>query len=74
MWMYFSKLLLCAVVINNIDIKVLVALKCVRTPPEGISTNQSPYDGRFKLRVLGEPDRYIPEENYTSTYNFYLCL
>jgi spondin-1 len=41
-----------------------VALKCDRTP-EGITALRSQADGRFKLRILGEPDRYIPGENYT---------
>lgn len=40
-------------------------LKCDRTP-EASSANKSPPDGRFKLRILGDPDRYIPGENYTS--------
>lgn len=59
-----SKLLLCFVLVN-IEIKVTNASKCDRTP-EGTSAVRSPSDGRFKLRILGEPDRYIPGENYTS--------
>jgi hypothetical protein len=39
-------------------------LRCDRTP-EASSAIKSPPDGRFKLRILGDPDRYIPGENYT---------
>lgn len=46
-------------------VEVSNALKCDRTP-EGMSVLRSASDGRFKLRILGEPDRYIPGENYTS--------
>lgn len=66
MWIkaYHSRLLLCLALVNNV-IKVSIAVKCDRTP-EGTTANRSPSDSRFKLRILGEPDRYIPEENYTS--------
>lgn len=64
MWIkaYLSRLLLCFVFI---DFHFSTATRCDRTP-EGIAASRSPADGRFKLRILGDPDRYIPEENYTS--------
>lgn len=49
----------------NIVINFAFASRCDRTP-EGTLALRSPSDGRFKLRILGEPDRYIPGENYTS--------
>lgn len=66
MWIkaYLSKLFVCFVVIVY-ETQVSDALKCDRQP-EGTSAIRSPADGRFKLRILGEPDRYIPGENYTS--------
>lgn len=67
MWIqaYLYKLLLCFVLVIVNETSISYALKCDRTP-EGIIASRSPSDGRFKLRILGEPDRYIPGENYTS--------
>ncbi len=42
--------------------------KCDRIPPEH-TANKSPSDGRYKLRILGDPDPnqgYVAGENYTS--------
>lgn len=41
--------------------------KCDRVP-ENSTVNKSPADGRYKLRILGDPERYIPGENYTSKF------
>lgn len=69
MWIqaFLSKLLLCFVIVID-GIQDSDAVKCDRTP-EGTSALRSPSDGRFKLRILGEPDRFIPGENYTSKCN-----
>jgi hypothetical protein len=40
--------------------------KCDRIPESQSAANKSPADGRYKLRILGDPERYIPGENYTS--------
>jgi hypothetical protein len=37
---------------------------CDRIPDN--SANRSPPDGRYKLRILGDPDHFTPGENYTS--------
>lgn len=44
---------------------VVSSSKCDRFPENSVN-NKSPADGRYKLRILGDPDRYIPGENYTS--------
>ena len=51
-------------IVHN-GIVLVDGLRCDRAP-EGSSANKSPPDGRFRLRILGDPDRYIPGENYTS--------
>lgn len=38
---------------------------CDRTP-EGTGSSPSPPDGRFKLKIINEPIRYIPGETYKS--------
>ena len=40
--------------------------KCDRIPDNQSVINKSQADGRYKLRILGDPERYIPGENYTS--------
>lgn len=72
MWIkaYLCKLFVCFVFVVY-ETKVSNALKCDRIP-EGTAAIRSPADGRFKLRILGEPDRYIPGENYTSKKDFLL--
>lgn len=47
--------------------------KCDRIP-ENSTVNKSPVDGRYKLRILGDPEKYIPGENYTSKYACLLLL
>jgi hypothetical protein len=39
--------------------------KCSRMP-EGTSSNKSPPDGRFRLRIINDPIRFIPGESYNS--------
>jgi spondin-1 len=53
------------IVVLVLKFDILVAAKCERKP-EGTLTNRTPFDGRFKLRILGDPDRFIPGQNYTS--------
>lgn len=43
------------------------SLKCDRIP-DGAGATKSPADGRFRIRVQGNPERYIPLEVYTSEY------
>ncbi|CRL03842.1 CLUMA_CG016464, isoform A [Clunio marinus] len=60
-----SKLLLYFITISIvIRVSTAAAIKCDRIP-DGTLASRSSSDGRFKLRILGEPDRYIPGENYT---------
>lgn len=61
------KLLLIKVLFELILFSLAYATKCDRTP-EGVSTSQSSADGRFKLRILGDPHTYVPGENYTSEF------
>jgi hypothetical protein len=39
--------------------------KCERTPVAS-SAAKSPSDGRFRLSIKSDPDRYVPLEPYTS--------
>lgn len=76
MWIkaYLSRLALLLTVLAASDVRVSHAAKCDRTP-EGTTVNRSPSDGRFKLRILGDPDSYVAGENYTSkSFRIYLCL
>lgn len=59
--------LLCALALflSLIHISVVAAIRCDRNP-EGFSTNKSPADGRFRLKITGNPERYAPGEVYTS--------
>lgn len=41
------------------------ALKCDRTP-EGAGATKSPADGRFRIRIQGNIERYNPSEVYNS--------
>lgn len=70
---HFVKLFV-VILIVHCGIVLVDGLRCDRAP-EGSSANKSPPDGRFRLRILGDPDRYIPGENYTSKYliGIYLC-
>lgn len=45
-------------------------LKCDRVP-EGTVTQKSPGDGRFRIRIEGNPEGYIAGEDYTSEF-FYV--
>ncbi|XP_063703310.1 spondin-1 [Culicoides brevitarsis] len=42
------------------------AIRCDRSP-EGFSASKSPADGRFRLKITGNPERYAPGEVYTIT-------
>lgn len=61
------KMLLIKVLFELISLSLVYATKCDRSP-EGVTTSQSPADGRFKLRILGDPHSYVPGENYTSEF------
>lgn len=55
---------------NNVDSVVGFGLRCDRTP-EGATANKSPADGRFRLKINGNPEMYAPGERYTSEcFNF----
>lgn len=41
--------------------------KCARIP-DGTGSNKSPPDGRFRLRIINDPIRYIPGETYKSKH------
>lgn len=41
------------------------ALKCDRIP-EGAGATKSPADGRYRIRIQGNPERYIPMGEYSS--------
>lgn len=53
------------VLIASCGCKLVGASKCDRTP-EGSSASKSPPDGRFRLRILNDPIRYMPGETYNS--------
>lgn len=61
----FSILLL---IISNI--RHTYSVRCDRTP-EGHGASKSPADGRFRIRISGNPERYVPGEVYTSEYPIY---
>ncbi|XP_046394012.1 spondin-1-like isoform X2 [Ischnura elegans] len=46
---------------------VASAGRCDREPEEARSTPRTPADGRFRIRVSGNPDKYVPREVYTVT-------
>jgi hypothetical protein len=43
---------------------VVAAARCDREP-EGRMAAKSPADGRFRIKVSGNPDKYVPGEVYT---------
>lgn len=47
-----------------LNLKYAFTIKCDRTP-EGFSANKSPSDGRYLLKIVGNPERYDPGETYT---------
>lgn len=44
------------------------ALKCDRIP-DGAGATKSPADGRFRIRIEGNPERYKPNEVYNSKWD-----
>lgn len=66
-----NKLLLLVAATGVIFFKIntVTAIKCDRSP-EGFSANKSPADGRFRLKITGNPERYAPGEVYTSKYKY----
>lgn len=43
--------------------------KCDRIPSDENGANKSTSDGRYKLRILGDPEQgYVAGENYTSKF------
>ena len=42
-------------------------LKCNRVP-DGSTAIKSPADGRFLIRIIGNPVKYTPGESYNSEY------
>lgn len=46
-----------------IQVNLTTALRCDRTP-EGYRPEKSPSDGRFMLKISGDPERYTPGERY----------
>ncbi|XP_071452758.1 spondin-1 isoform X2 [Hetaerina americana] len=60
-WRAICLVLLCTVV------AAARAGRCDREPEEARSTPRTPADGRFRIRVSGNPDKYVPGEVYTVT-------
>lgn len=62
------RLLLVALVLLSVLVgqqqHTAAAVRCDRTP-EGSGASKSPADGRFRLRISGNPDKYVPGESYT---------
>lgn len=58
-------LLLAVAAVIFMEISVVTAIRCDRNP-EGFSANKSPADGRFRLKITGNPEKYAPGEVYTS--------
>lgn len=61
---WWNVVLLGVVVFGLVLPPSVVALRCDRTP-EGSGASKSPADGRFRLRISGNPDKYVPGETYT---------
>lgn len=60
-------LLVAATGVIFFKINIVTAIRCDRSP-EGFSANKSPADGRFRLKITGNPERYAPGEVYTCKY------
>jgi hypothetical protein len=46
---------------------IISANKCDRTP-EGFVASKSPANGKFRIRITGNPERYSPGQVYQSEY------
>lgn len=57
-------LLFAAIALLCLNVNSVTAIRCDRSP-EGFSANKSPADGRFRLKITGNPERYAPGEVYT---------
>jgi spondin-1 len=53
------------IVLVSCALVVVSSLKCDRTP-EGSSAKKSPPDGRYKLKIQHDPQRFIAGESYNS--------
>ena len=61
----FKLVLLVLIGIVLIMTQSVEGFKCDRTP-EGSTAIKSPADGRFLIRISGNPQRYVAGERYTS--------
>lgn len=60
----------------NFALEFVGSYKCDRTP-EGHIAPKTPADNRFRLKISGNPDKYVPGEGYTGNifmliYNRYI--
>lgn len=53
---------------HELDYHLVSSSKCDRIRSENVA-NKLPSDGRYKLRILGDPEQgYVAGENYTSEF------
>lgn len=57
--------LIVVITVIFLEVNIVAAIRCDRNP-EGFSANKSPADGRFRLKITGNPEKYAPGETYTS--------
>lgn len=69
MQIFLLKLLYGFLILNHgLHFHLVSSSKCDKIPSEN-GANKSLADGRYKLRILGDPEQgYVPHENYTSKY------
>lgn len=60
-----SAVLLLVICFCLFDYGTAYALKCDRIP-EGAGAPKSRTDGRYRIRIEGSTERYIPSETYSS--------
>lgn len=60
--LFFGCLILWFLLVHSVN----SVQKCDRVP-DGVSASKSPADGRFRIRIQGNPERYRPSEEYIST-------
>jgi hypothetical protein len=61
------KLSLFGLLVVLLNLCSITASKCDRTP-EGFVASKSPANGKFRIRITGNPDRYSPGQVYQSEY------